>query len=59
MAMILLDAVEGGGYVSIAKVVPVLLVPLLWTKMLAWADKDAVAAHLPAYQEQIEAGLRR
>ena len=40
-------AVAVGGYVSIGKTVPVVLVLLLWARVLTWADKDAVAAHLP------------
>jgi type II secretory ATPase GspE/PulE/Tfp pilus assembly ATPase PilB-like protein len=39
--------VPGGGYVSIVKVVPALLILLVWARLLTWADKDAVAAHLP------------
>jgi type II secretory ATPase GspE/PulE/Tfp pilus assembly ATPase PilB-like protein len=37
----------GGGYVNIFKVVPAILLLLIWAKLLAWADKDAVVAHLP------------
>src|SRR5215469_13700329 len=37
----------GGGYVNIWKIIPAILLLLLWAKLLAWADKDAVAAHLP------------
>jgi type II secretory ATPase GspE/PulE/Tfp pilus assembly ATPase PilB-like protein len=51
----ILAAVEPGGYISILKVVPVVLVLLLWTKLLTWADKDAPAAHLP--REPINIGL--
>lgn len=47
MPHILLDAVQGGGYVSIVKAVPPILVLLVWARMITWADKDAVAAHLP------------
>jgi general secretion pathway protein E len=38
---------NGGGYVSILKILPAVLLLLLWAKLLTWADKDAVAAHLP------------
>jgi type II secretory ATPase GspE/PulE/Tfp pilus assembly ATPase PilB-like protein len=38
---------SGGGYVSIPKIIPAVLILLLWAKLLTWADKDAVAAHLP------------
>jgi type II secretory ATPase GspE/PulE/Tfp pilus assembly ATPase PilB-like protein len=37
----------GGGYVNIFKIIPAILLLLLWAKLLAWADKDAVVAHLP------------
>src|SRR5436309_15977236 len=39
--------VPAGGYVSIVKSIPPILLLLLWTKLLTWADKDADAAHLP------------
>jgi type II secretory ATPase GspE/PulE/Tfp pilus assembly ATPase PilB-like protein len=39
--------VEGGGYISILKIVPPLILLLIWARMLTWADKDAHAAHLP------------
>jgi len=39
--------VAGGGYVSIYKAVLALLILLIWARMLAWADGDAVVAHLP------------
>lgn len=39
--------VSPGGYVSIVKILPALVLLLLWAKLLTWADKDAVAAHLP------------
>jgi general secretion pathway protein E len=40
-------ASEGGGYISIVKVLPPLIVLALWARLLTWADKDAVDAHLP------------
>jgi type II secretory ATPase GspE/PulE/Tfp pilus assembly ATPase PilB-like protein len=43
----LADFVRAGGYVSIVKSVLALLVLLVWARMLTWADKDAVDAHLP------------
>src|SRR6185312_4094619 len=39
--------ITGGGYVSIIKIVPVLLVLIVWGRLMTWADKDAPAAHLP------------
>jgi hypothetical protein len=38
---------EGGGYISIIKVLPPLIVLAIWARLLTWADKDAVDAHLP------------
>jgi hypothetical protein len=38
---------EGGGYISIIKVLPPLIVLALWARLLTWADKDAIDAHLP------------
>jgi type II secretory ATPase GspE/PulE/Tfp pilus assembly ATPase PilB-like protein len=35
------------GYVSIVKLAPILLLTFLWAKLMAWADKDALAAHMP------------
>ena len=40
-------AVEGGGYISLIKIVPPLILLALWARLLTWVDKDAVAAHLP------------
>lgn len=42
-----LAALEAGPYISIGKIIPVLVVLLLWARMLSWADKDAVRALLP------------
>src|SRR5690349_7775889 len=39
--------IEGGGYISLIKVVPPVLVLLVWARLLTWMDKDAPAAHLP------------
>jgi type II secretory ATPase GspE/PulE/Tfp pilus assembly ATPase PilB-like protein len=41
------EQVSGGGYVSIWKIIPPILILLLWGRLLTWADKDAPAAHLP------------
>jgi type II secretory ATPase GspE/PulE/Tfp pilus assembly ATPase PilB-like protein len=45
----------GGDYISIWKLLPALLILLLWLRLLTWADKDAVAAHLP--REGLNSGL--
>ncbi len=44
---VLLQVVPVGGYVSIWKVIPFLVVFFLWLRLLTWTDKDAPAAHLP------------
>ncbi len=44
---LLAAAVPAGGYISILKVLPVVLLILLWARLLTWMDKDAEAAHLP------------
>src|SRR5688500_15093294 len=40
-------AVEGGGYVSLLKLLPAVVVLAIWGRLLTWMDKDAEAAHLP------------
>src|SRR5687768_11976099 len=40
-------AIDGGGYVSLLKLIPVVIVLAVWARMLTWADKDAEDAHLP------------
>ena len=32
--------VEAGPFISLGKIVPVLVVLLLWSRLLTWADKD-------------------
>jgi general secretion pathway protein E len=44
---VLLAAVDVGGYISIWKTIPVLLVLLVYARLMTWADKDAVDAQLP------------
>jgi general secretion pathway protein E len=44
---VLAATVQSGGYISPVKVGVVALLMLIWIKLLAWADKDAEAAHLP------------
>lgn len=39
--------VPGGGYVSLYKTAIAMIVLLIWARLLAWADGDAVVAHLP------------
>ena len=50
-ASVFLDAtlanVEVGSYINLWKILPVLVVLLLWARLLTWADKDTDTAHLP------------
>jgi general secretion pathway protein E len=50
-----LAAVEGGGYLSVWKTIPVIVILLVWTRMMTWVDKDAEAAYLP--REPINGGF--
>jgi general secretion pathway protein E len=43
----MLADVSGGGYINLFKIVPVLIVLLVWTRLLTWVDKDAPALQLP------------
>jgi len=45
--MHVMAAIYGGGYVSTLKLLPALLILLVWGRLLTWADQDAEAAHLP------------
>lgn len=42
-----LAQVPAGDYVSAWKALPVVVLLLLWCRLLTWADKDAIYAHLP------------
>jgi type II secretory ATPase GspE/PulE/Tfp pilus assembly ATPase PilB-like protein len=46
-ASLFLAAYDSGAYISLGKMIPVLIVLLLWARLLSWADKDAVRALLP------------
>ncbi|HTL29012.1 MAG TPA: hypothetical protein VL282_07325, partial [Tepidisphaeraceae bacterium] len=39
--------IEVGQYISVWKCLPVLIVLLIWARLLTWADKDSIDAHLP------------
>src|SRR5262245_18699187 len=45
--MPLLAVVNVGGYINLWKLLPVLIVLLIWARLLSWMDKDAIDAHLP------------
>ncbi|HEX4796761.1 MAG TPA: ATPase, T2SS/T4P/T4SS family [Humisphaera sp.] len=51
--------IQFGGYISPWKVIPLLVVVLIWARLMTWADKDAHAAHLPriAFNVSFLAGL--
>lgn len=55
LSLLPLAAVEGGGYLSVWKAIPVLIVLFIWARMLTWIDKDADAAFLP--REAINGGM--
>lgn len=46
-AIALLAAFDLGGYVSLFKLIPVVVILLIWARLATWIDKDAEAAHLP------------
>lgn len=54
-----LAQVPVGGYISVWKALPAILLLLLWARLLTWADKDAEPAHLPRQELNISflAGL--
>jgi type II secretory ATPase GspE/PulE/Tfp pilus assembly ATPase PilB-like protein len=43
----MLAAIDTSGYVNLYKLLPVVLVLLIWARVMTWIDKDTVAAHLP------------
>ena len=45
--VMLAAAGDAGGYISVLKILPVVVILFVWAKLLAWVDKDAHAAHLP------------
>ena len=50
-----LAAVDAGGYVSIWKLLPIIVLLFLWSRVLTWIDKDALATHLP--REALNTGI--
>jgi type II secretory ATPase GspE/PulE/Tfp pilus assembly ATPase PilB-like protein len=44
---VVMAAIEAGGYINLLKLLPVLIVLVIWARLLTWMDKDAVVAHLP------------
>src|SRR4051812_22899009 len=45
--MQLMAVVEVGQYINLWKLLPVLILLMIWARLLTWMDKDAVDAHLP------------
>src|SRR5258706_16149564 len=48
-------ALQAGGYLSVWKAIPVVVILLIGTRLLTWIDKDAEAAYLP--REAINGGF--
>ena len=44
---IVVAVVSNGPYVNAIKVIPLLVILLIWTRLLTWADKDSIDARLP------------
>ena len=55
LAQVPLAQVPAGEYISVWKTLPVLVLLLIWARLLTWADKDALYAHLP--RQALNAGL--
>ena len=51
----LIAAVEFGGYINPFKVLPVVVLLLIFARLITWIDKDADAAHLP--REMVNTGV--
>src|SRR3954469_2131591 len=47
MQIMAVGDVPVGAYVNLWKLLPVLIVLLIWARLLTWMDKDAIDAHLP------------
>lgn len=43
----LIADVQVGGYINVWKLIPLLIVVLIWARLLTWADKDAPSVFLP------------
>lgn len=52
---VLMQTVPVGGYISVGKVVTLLVFSLVWWRLLTWIDKDAPAARLP--RETLNIGM--
>lgn len=55
LLMLPLAEIEVGGYLSVWKALPAVVLLLVWARMLTWIDKDAEAAFLP--RDAINTGL--
>ena len=54
-SVLIAQSVPVGEYVSVWKVLPVLILTLIWARLLTWIDKDAPAVLLP--REMINVGM--
>lgn len=43
----ILADISGGGYINLFKILPVVILLLVWARVLTWVDKDAPALNLP------------
>jgi type II secretory ATPase GspE/PulE/Tfp pilus assembly ATPase PilB-like protein len=43
----LIATIEVGPYISVVKIVPILVLLIVWGRLLTWVDKDTDRAHLP------------
>src|SRR5215831_8879563 len=56
--MQLVADVNIGAYINLWKLLPVLILLLIWARLLTWMDKDAIDAHLPRLVlNSIEVGI--
>jgi len=53
--LVLMAAVQAGPYVSVWKILPVVLLLMGWARVLTWIDKDTEAARLP--REMVNLGM--
>src|SRR6478609_8348518 len=47
MQIMAVGDVPVGAYVNLWKLLPVLILLMIWARLLTWMDKDAIDAHLP------------
>src|SRR4051794_36332974 len=45
--MHVMATVEVGSYINLWKLLPVVILLIIWARLMTWMDKDAIDAHLP------------